>query len=83
MSGQTSDSLKTKIEIFKDHLRESNPEYADLISEEEFLRLYHAFSEHSLNAIVGKPLPFFSLEDEHGTEMVSDIFKGKPTVILF
>lgn len=83
ISGQTSDSLQAKIEIFKDQLRESNPEYADLLSEEELLRLYHTFSEDNLHALVGKPLPFFSLEDEHGTEIVSDIFIGKPTVILF
>lgn len=83
ISGQASDSLKAKIEIFKDQLRESNPEHVDLMSKVELLRLYQAYSEDRLYAIVGKPLPFFSLEDEHGTKIVSDIFKGKPTVILF
>ncbi len=81
--GQTSDSIKAKIAIFKDQLRESNPEYVELMSEEELLRLYNAHSEDKLYAIKGKPLPLFSLEDEHGTEILSDIFKGKPTVILF
>jgi len=69
---QTIDSLE--YDLFLDKLKE------DVLSDPKFMELV---SEEKLNDLINKELPFFSIEDRRGTSIISDILKGKPSIILF